>query len=296
MNFTNPILCFLIGPVKQVIVALIFLSCHSLSWAMEYELGNLTCKNFEEAKTLYEQKPKSSHLAANYAVCLLLKGKSHQALTWLQTLVKKDKHIPSAFFIAEYFTKAGYYSSQTPLFQVNTSIEVYLKVLSLINQQADYPGLKNLSYEEDIQIELKTYQAIMMSYYSQFILHFLDSVYQVKSLDSSKDIPDFPLSQNQAIETLKSLDKIKEQAHTCRHLPKKAHFKSPEYNYVKDTCLFFENTVQLLKPLEQKRLFLIEKKLTQQKHEEYKELENKINNIIEENSDKLVDIFLSHKL
>lgn len=184
----------------------------------------------------------------DYASCLLLREEDDsmimeenesEALTILRDLVDSYGHVEAAYLLAEYSTNDVRFGNSVSPYYVNEVIEAYRKVLSTIALAPNYPYPDNMVAESHHQMEL-------MSHFSMVVLHY----YKFRFMyEGKRDVT--------ILDRLDSLDRVVHYGRECQSLPEKQHFNPSAYEAVMKSCRFYVGLAQTLKPLEEKRLSIL---------------------------------------
>ncbi len=227
---------------------------------------------------------------AGYATCLLAKGENDfEALRRLHYLADHHEKVSAAFEIARYIETGGEFEHEIDVDNINKAIEAYYKVLFLINLDPRYPNNGHWVYEIAKQMELQSSYALPFLYNNKFIngfagIHF-DRLLQSPSYEGDRNKNTYP---EYSPYTLDSLDKMIEHGRECQHLPLKNHFEINHYKSITEGCRLYADTAEALKPLEQKRLGILNQESCQDLNEnncpEYYQITNEILDLRDQNA------------
>ena len=276
--------------MKAVLVSAL-LASSAQSFATKYTRGHFACGDFEEMERLYKMEPDSINYQAGYASCLLAKGENDfEALRRLHYLADHHEKVSAAFEIARYTETGGEFEHEIDVDNINEAIEAYYKVLFLINLDPRYPNNGHRVYEVAKQMWLQSSYALPFLYNNKFLHGAIgtqhDRLLQSPSYEGDRNIKTYP---EYSPYTLDSLDKMIEHGRECQHLPRKNHFEINHYKSITESCRLYADFAEALKPLEQKRLGILNQESCQDLNEnncpEYYEVEK-----------EMTDLFKQHKI
>ncbi len=277
--------------MKAVLVSAL-LASGSQGFATEYIRGYLHCTDYEKAEKNYNMEPDDKDYEYFYARCLLVKGENDfEALRYMHRLVNQHEWVPAAFMIALYTETDGKFDGQLDVDNINKVIEDYYKVLFLINLDPRYPDAHdNLQryYEVVDQMELNASYSLSFLYSNKFMNGVLGThnrrLLQSPGYEGDRNENTYPEYNPY---TLDSLDKMLEHGRECQHLPRKQYFNPIYYNSITEGCRLYADLAEALKPLEQKRLSILNQESCQDLNEnncpEYYEVLYEILDLVKKN-------------
>ena len=202
-------------------------------------------------------------VAREYARCLIFeKEKEEKALSLLHYSADRGD-VPAAFYLARYIQTGGTFEmGDRDYDKLNETIMAYLRVLSLIKGDFNYPwgGDRSMNEMED-SIELNSHYQIPITYFHKFIEGAIGiyNLYLMQSpnYNGERDLNTYP---DYNLYTQDSLEKTIEHAETCLSLPKKDYFSERDYKAHQSACQVLKDGAQTLLPLEGERLSLLNKR------------------------------------
>ena len=277
-------------------LACLLLAASTAAFANSYERGNWLCGDFSRAERNHRADPQSIHYRMGYGGCLILKGEDHRGLAILHNIVNhsdQPARVEAAWMLAEYIDSGGNFGDTIDEDNIDKAIEAYLKVVSFISSDRNYPN-GNEIYEEESQIELKTHYRLPLLYFEKFkyggsgtySMHLLSS----PSYHGDRNLNTYP---EYSPYTVNSLERTIEFAHICIDLPFKRHFQRRVYEATKAECQVLKEAATALLPLERQALILLSIDSCRNdiiQCDEYNEVLSKISPIIRQVSSEIDEI------
>lgn len=206
----------------------------------------------------------------------------------LQSFANQDE---PAYEIAQDLESEKSFSGEKNKDTINKTIEALQVLLSVksnlpdSHQQAGSYGKK--TYEIADQMKLNSFYSLTAVYYRRFIKGVKGQ--HISRLFQSSDTGDKNINVHSEYSphTLDSLDQVIKYGKECQNLPKKQHFNPVRYNSFKESCRIYTELAQTLRPLELKRLTVLDqescqKDLNKTSCPEYFEVINEILNLVDQ--------------
>ena len=257
MKFSNLMRSAAVGAM------LAFGAADALELEAFYRRGNMTCNYFEKRekdanKTIYAD---NVNVQLIYAFCLVVKGEStgnqsevNKGLSMLYHFADDKDHVFANFFLAKYHFSGGAFSNKISKDGLEEATYYYLRTLAIIKTWNNYPPLKYVVWEEDMNIELESYAGAAQVYIQMFTLAFNGDLnlrlLKSRNYKGDRDINTYPEHNKNGIYYL---DRAIEHAGYCKVLRKKPHFKQELYTPFIKLCELLQEEAVAYKELELKR-------------------------------------------
>ena len=232
-------------------LSILFFSFSAL--AETYHRGNQSC-NFSKAKEYYKQDSENLRYQTLYGICLVIKGEDAQGLSMLYPLADFKSRVDASFFLAEYLSTEGKFTSHFSKKDINEALNYYFHTLALIALIPTYPEPEYWAYEKNYQMELNSIFRVSELYLWKYKLgaigNYREHLFQTASYQGDRSKETYP-KYNDLMKD--SLDKALQHSTECVSMPQKSHFNPDRYKETIQSCLLLKELILNLIPLEEER-------------------------------------------
>ena len=249
-------------------------------FAETYQRGNQSC-DIEKAEEYYEQDSQDLDNQTLYAICLIIKGEDAKGLAMLYPLADFQSRVDASFFLAEYLSTDGTFSSKVAEENLNEAINYYFHTLALIALIPTYPEPEYWAYEKNYQMHLNSAFRVAELHLWKYKLGAIGDYNTRSAYEDDRNRNTYP-QYNRLMKD--SLNKSFQQAQECANLPEIYYFNPTRYKETTKSCTLLKNLVSTLMPLEEKRQEILLqshcKALTEDNCPKYYETHSKIHNLM----------------
>ena len=273
--------------LKSILISTFLLLSSSL--ALGDFSKNLFCneKDFNYFKKSYQASPTGVYIRIGYGRCLVVNGQVGAGMLMLQEL-SKQRAVPAAYFIAMHIKTGGKLTPTIDKNQLDEAIDEFKYVRTLISLDEEYPYNGWYYYEEESQMDLNS-------------LYYIPLLYMIRFQVGNKNLENDYINHSTGSaynETVGSLEAMIEHAHYCANTSDENYFDPEKYGFTITACQVLKNIAELIKPLEEQRLEVLDKKICSREGlldcEAYKTIREEIVNISKKGKAKIREALIKY--
>ena len=217
------------------------LACLS-GWADTYSRGEVSCDNFSEIERKYYEEPDNMIRQTLYGSCLITAGQDDKGVVHLKSAGDKGD-ILAVFRLARHYRTGGTWNSQDlDPNKIQETIDLYLRVIQMIQDYHGYPIGDMNSVERKYSIEMKSHYMVTSLYYNKFN----KGAYGAQSYRNNgnqEGEETYPLYREH---TTDSLQKTIYYANICLNVPLENYFDETRYDRYQSACRILKATAEAL--------------------------------------------------
>ena len=246
-----------------------FVFATSPGFGESYRSGAFGCVDFEDTERQYKEQLNDPDPSVNvtlvYALCLLLKGEVtnnqdnvSRGMLILHSLADQHSNIVANFWIAEYHLSGGDFKISIADRNLDLAAHYYSRTLAIIKTYNSYPPLDYFMWENNHNIEMKSYYNLPIVYLAMFYKGVYGD-YSVRLLNSpsyegDRNLETYPEYRDNI---MGYINLAIEHAGNCKNLPLKRHFYKDTASYFIKVCAMYEEKAKLLKSAYMKRQLIL---------------------------------------
>ena len=230
------------GIFKLLILCAGAFACFS-GRADTYERGDTSCGGFSEIERKYNERSDDMIMQTLYGACLIISGRNEEEGVDLLERAGEQGDILAVFRLAKHYRTGGTWDSQyIEPENIQKAIDLYLRVIQMIQDYHGYPTGDMGPVEEKYSVEMQSHYRVTSLYYSKF----RNGSYGAQSYrnnDNQEGAETYPQYREH---TTDSLEKVIHYADICLEVPLENYFDETRYDRYQSACRILKVTAEAL--------------------------------------------------